>query len=406
MMAQQMLTARTVETLKPGIERREIADRYLPGLYLIIQPSGAKSWAVRYRHQGRPRKHTIGGYPVFDLAKARAAAGAALRAVAEGRDPGREKASARTQRGADTIESIAAQFIERHYQRAGKHRAAAETRQRLELHVLPRWRGRLATDISRRDVLELLDAVVDSGRPIAANRVLASVRKMFGWCVARDILPASPCTGVGAPSAERPRDRVLTDPELRNVWLAADKMGGPFGALVKLLALTGQRRDEVARMQWSEINLQTCLWSLPADRTKNNRAHEIPLSAAAVSTIMALPRIGDKFALTNDGAAPASNYAANKRRLDALLPADMADWVLHDLRRSVASGMARLGINLPVIERVLNHSSGSFGGIVGVYQRHDFADEKRRALEAWESFVVDLVSDHPRQNVVRLESRQ
>jgi integrase len=409
-MMAQTLTTRTVETLKPGIERREIADRHLPGLYLVIQPSGAKSWAVRYRHQGRPRKHTIGGYPIFDLAKARAAAGAALRAVAEGRDPGREKAQTRARSAGalspDTIAAVAAQFIERHYERAGKHRAAVATRRQLDLHVLPRWRGRLAKDISRRDVIDLLDAVVDSGRPIAANRLLATVRKMFNWAVERDILPASPCTGVRPPSDERSRDRVLTDPELRNVWLAADQLGGSFGALVKLLALTGQRRDEVARMQWSEIDLEARLWLLPPERVKNGRAHEVPLGAAAIAVLKALPRIGDRFVLTTNGEAPASNYNRNKHRLDALLPADMPGWVLHDLRRTVASGMARIGINLPVIEKCLNHVSGSFGGIVSVYQRHNFADEKRRAFDAWGAFVTGLVSDQPRQNVTRLGVRQ
>jgi integrase len=155
-------------------------------------------------------------------------------------------------------------------------------------------------------------------------------------------------------------------------------------------------------MQWHEINLKTRLWSLPPARVKNNQAHEIPLSAPAIAVLEALPRIGDRFVLTTNGEAPSSGYSKAKRRIDALLPADMPGWVLHDLRRSCASGMARLGISLPVIEKCLNHVSGSFAGVVGIYQRHDFADEKRRALEAWAAFVTDLVSGHPRRNVVHL----
>lgn len=204
------------------------------------------------------------------------------------------------------------------------------------------------------------------------------------------------------PSAEHSRERTLSDVELRNVWMAAEKIGGPFGALVRLLALTGQRRTEVAKMQWAEIDLDERLWRLPAARVKNNRAHEVPLSDAAVAILTALPRIGDRFVLTTTGLAPAGNYTEHKRKLDALLPPGMPEWRLHDLRRTVASGMARLGINLPVIERVINHASGSFAGIVGVYQRHSFADEKRRALDTWAAFVVALVSDSPRQNVVDL----
>jgi integrase len=394
-MPAKVLTTRTVETLKPGFDRQEVADRHMPGLYLVLQPSGAKSWAVRYRHNGINRKYTIGTYPAIDLKSARGLAGKALRAVAEGRDPGREKHEEK----ADTVEAVARQFIERHCK---NNRTALTTQRLLEQYVLPRWRGRLARDITRRDILDVLDHVVDAGKPIAANRTLAAVRKMFNWAVSRDIIAASPCAGVKPPSPEQSRDRVLNDTELRNVWQAAGKIGGAFGALVQLLILTGQRRDEVARMESAELDLAGRLWALPPGRVKNDQPHEVPLSEPAIAILAALPRIGDRFVLTTNGDAPSSNYGKNKRKLDALLPADMAAWRLHDLRRGVASGMARLGINLPVIEKVLNHSSGSFAGIVGVYQRHSFADEKRRALDAWAAFITDLVAVEPRQNVVRL----
>jgi integrase len=400
------LTTRTIETIKPGQERREIADKFLPGLYLVVQPSAAKSWAVRYRGGGRTRKHTLGSYPAIDLKAARKLAGKALRAVAEGRDPGREKAQEREARS-DSVAAVARQFIERHCKRSNRPRTLRETKRLLDLHVLPRWRSRLLREITRRDVLDLLDRVVDAGTPIAANRTLSALRKMCNWAVERDIITTSPCAGVKPPTAERSRDRTLSDSELRAVWLAADEIRGPFGALVKLLILTGQRRDEVARMQWSEIDLARRLWVLPPERAKNNTRHEVPLSAPAIAILTALPRIGDRFVLTTNGEAPSSGYAKGKCRLDALLPSDMPPWRLHDLRRSAATGMARLGINLPVIEKVLNHSSGSFAGIVGVYQKHSFADEKRRALDAWGAFVADLVADQPRGNVVRLnEARQ
>jgi integrase len=403
----QALTTRTVETAKPGKVRREISDARMPGLYLVLQPSGARSWAVRYRSGGRPRKHTLGSYPTIDLKTARDLAGKALRAAAEGRDPGREKANDRAA-GPDTVEAIAEQFIKRHCSRKNRPSTATGTERLLRQYVLPRWGARLARDITRRDVIDLLDRIVDAGKPIAANRVLAAVRKMFNWCVERDILQATPFVGVKSPSNERPRDRVLNDSELRAVWLAADQLGGPFGALVKMLVLTGQRRDEVAQMRWAEINLETRLWLLPPERIKNKLAHEIPLSAPTLAVLEALPRIGDRFVLTTSGEAPSSNYSKGKRRLDALLPADMLPWRLHDIRRSTASGMARLGISLPVIEKCLNHISGTFSGIVSVYQKHTFSDEKRAAFDIWAAFVADLVSDRPRQNVVRLpvETRQ
>jgi integrase len=396
------LTVRSVETMRPATERREIPDGIMPGLYLVVQPSGAKSWAVRYRHQGQPRKHTIGSFPTVDLKTARLLGGKALRAAAEGRDPGREKMQARGAK-ADSIDRVVAEFLDRHVRRSNRPRTAQETERLLRLHVMPRWRGRNVHEITRRDVLDVLDRVVDSGAPIAANRALAAVRKFFNWCVARDILSASPCAGVKPPTAERSRDRVLSDDELRLVWHAADQVGWPFGPLVQLLALTGQRRDEVGRMQWSELDLGKQLWTLPAERVKNNQPHQVPLSNAALGVLESAPQIvGSPFVFTTNGTAPSSAYSKNKRRLDALLPADLPAWRLHDLRRTAASGMARLNVNLPVIEKVLNHSSGSFAGIVGVYQRHSFADEKRAALDAWGGHVSAVVNEKA-SGVVRRE---
>jgi integrase len=399
------LTIRSVETIKPKAVRQEIPDSLLPGLYLIQQPSGAKGWAVRYRHQGVPRKLTLGSYPALGLQDARKLGAKALRAVAEGRDPGREKIQARAAK-ADSIDRVVEEFLERHVKRSNRPRTAQETERLLRQHVLPRWRGRMVHEVTRRDVLDILDRVVDAGAPIAANRVLAAVRKFFNWCIARDIVAASPCAGIKAPSPEAARDRTLTDEELRLVWQAADKMGGTFGPLVKLLALTGQRRDEIARMRWEEIKDRVLV--LPAERTKNGQPHEVPLSTAALAVLNSIPRKqGSRFVFTtNGGASPASGYSKNKRRLDALLPADMPSWRLHDLRRSCASGLARLGVNLPVIEKCLNHASGSFAGIVGVYQRHSFADEKRAALEAWGQHIDALISGKPANKIVGLREKR
>ena len=387
----RVLTARTVETIKAGPKRREIADELLPGLYLVVQPTGAKSWAVRYRIAGRPRKHTLDAYPAIDLKAARDLASEALRAVAKGRDPGREKLESRVV-APDTVAAVVRQFVELHCRRHNRPRHARETTRLLERNVLPRWRARLMRDISRRDVLGLLDRLVEDG-PITANRTFSAVRKLFSWAVSRDIIAASPCAGVKPPTPERSRDRVLSDDELCAVLQASDKLGAPFGALVKFLILTGQRRDEVAGMRWSELNLDSRLWTIGKERTKNGESHDVPLSLQTVAVLESLFRIaGSDFVLTTTGKSPASDYSKKKRKLDALLPANTSAWRLHDIRRTVASGMARLGVNLPIIEKVLNHRSGSFGGIVGVYQRHDFAAEKRLALQAWGAHVEQIVS--------------
>jgi integrase len=311
----------------------------------------------------------------------------------------------------DTVATVAAKFLERYAKATTREATWRETERILNKEVLPRWRSRAIQEITRRDVLELLDRITDRGAPIMANRTLATVRRMFAWCVERDMLPVSPCTGVKPPGPEHCRDRVLSDDELRLVWYACDEIGWPFGPVTKMLLLTGQRRDEVAEMCWSEVNLEKKLWVIPHDRMKNDVAHEVPLSDAAASLLRNLPRIRSRpgFVFTTTGESAVGGFSRAKDRLDTAVldlmrkdaitrPADSAKidaptrWTFHDLRRTCASGMARLAVNLPVIEKILNHTSGSFGGVVGIYQRHSFSDEKRAALEAWSRFVTHLIS--------------
>jgi integrase len=224
---------------------------------------------------------------------------------------------------------------------------------------------------------------------------------MFAWAVSRDIIAASPCAGVKPPAAETSRDRVLSDDELKTVWRACDKVGWPFGPMVKLLALTAQRRDEVAEMRWSEIDFKARTWTLARERVKNDQTHVVPLSDAAIEILQALPEIKGKgehdFVFTTTGATPVAGFSRAKNRLDGAIleSVDRAPdhWTFHDLRRTAASGMARLGVNLPVIEKVLNHTSGSFAGVVGIYQRHSFAEEKMTALQTWGRYLNQLVND-------------
>jgi integrase len=390
------LTTRTVQALRAGQARTEIPDAYLPGLYLVVQPSGAKSWAVRYRHNGRPRKQTLGPYPRIDLKAARTLGGKALRAAAEGRDPAQEKSLTHTAKS-DSIESVVRQFTEKHLRRKYRPRSLHEAERLLRVHVLAIWRGRSIDSITRRDVRDMLDTIIAApsgrySRAILANRVHSITRKLFGWCVEHEIITASPVSGLKAPAKEASRDRVLNDDELCLIWHAAEKMGPPFGPMVQLLILTGQRRGEIAGMEWREIDAGKRLLGLPSERVKNGRPHDVPLSPQAIAVIKkATPRIGDRFIFSVNGKAPINGFGKYKERLNALLPKHMPAWVLHDLRRSTASGMARLGISLPVIEKTLNHVSGSFAGVVGVYQRHEFGAEKRAALETWAAHVDSVI---------------
>jgi integrase len=245
----------------------------------------------------------------------------------------------------------------------------------------------------------MLDKIVGD-TPVLANRVYSITRKLFGWAVEQEIIPVSPLTGLKAPAVEKSRDRILTDQELRAVWQAAGRMG-VYGALVRLLVLTGQRRGEIAGLTWDEIDLDKRLISLPRERVKNDRAHEVPLSPQAAALIEALPRLSDRYVFSLDGSVPIGGFGKFKAQFDKLCGVE--NFTLHDLRRSAASGMARLRVSLPVIEKVLNHVSGSFAGVVGIYQRHDFAGEKRKALELWGAHVAAVVSDKPaKAKVVKL----
>ena len=263
--------------------------------------------------------------------------------------------------------------------------------------VIPVWKGRKVQDITKRDVIALLDGVNDRA-PIMANRVLAAIRKLFNWCLARDVISVSPCTLVHPPAPERSRERILSDDEIRKLWATTDAEGWPFGTLAKLLLLTGQRLREVSGMRWEEIDLDAKLWTLPGERMKNGIKHEVPLSDLAVRILKEQPRIKTTkgFVFTTSGSAAVSGFSRAKDRLCAAVKGkgETTDpWTFHDLRRTMASGMVRLGIQLPVIEKILNHTSGTFRGVVGIYQRHSFADEKRAALDAWASFVVGLCSE-------------
>ena len=398
------LTAVTVEKLQPTDRRQEIPDSLCTGLYLVVQPTGKKGWQVRYRHGGTHRRMTLGPYPALSLAEARQRARQTLAGVSEGKDPAAELRAAKAPRepdARDMVSALVGQYEKRHLSGL---RSGAEVRKSLDRYVIPKWGDRPIRSITRRDVVDLLDGLVDEGKATTANRVKAYLSGFFNWCAAREVIEVPPTLNVKAPAKENARDRVLTDDEIRWLWAACEAHGFPWGDLARLLLLTGQRLNEVAQI--TDTELRGDLWHLTADRTKNGRAHDVPLSAAARAVLDGVARIADsqgrvRFILTTTGSAPVSGFTKGRNHLHATMeqiatkergePVTIPHWALHDLRRTAATGMARLGIPVRVTEAVLNHAGGTGGGIVAVYQRHDYADEKRQALEAWAGFVAQLV---------------
>jgi integrase len=388
-MSAKVLTAMAVSAAKPKSTRYEIPDGGALGLYLVVQPSGVKSWARRYRFNGRTGKHTLGSVTDVTLAQARAQAAEVGRLIEQGIDPAARQRVDQPVVDDDSVEALAALFIERH---AKKRRTWWQTEDTFRRLIFPAWRGRRVQEIKRRHVIELVEHIAID-RPYMANRTLAVLSKFFGWCVARDIIEVSPATGIDRPGQEVSRDRILSDDELRRLWIAAsDPAEGAFGPFVKLLMLTGQRRGEVSGMRWSEIDDEHHVWRLPAARTKNGKPHVVPLVPVVWDLVQAQPAFADSdFVLTVNGKRPIIGFARVKRRLSTAAGIK-ADWRLHDLRRTCASGLQRLGIRTEVIERCLNHVSGSFRGVAGIYQRDPLLDETRTALQAWANRVEEIVS--------------
>ena len=424
------LTVKALENLKPGMARREVPDGHTRGLFYVLQPTGAASWAYRYRFAGKTKKLTLGPYPALDLKASRQMASEAAQTLARGDDPAAAKQVAKvTARAAaaperDLVEAIAASFVERYAKKQTREKSWRETERILTREVVEAWRGRRLSAIKRPDVHELLDKIVDRGTPIAANRTLAALRRMCSWAVERGLVETSPCEKVRAPAAETSRDRVLADDEIRAAWAAFEGAGWPFGPLAQLLLLTGQRLREVGEARWQEVDLDAKTWTIPKERAKNGVAHEVPLSEAALRILRALPRVeaGPRpagFIFTTNGKTAVSGFSRAKAGFDKATLGGMrkaalergddpdafeppAQWTLHDLRRTAASGMAGLGIAPHVVEAALNHKSGSIKGVAAVYNRYSYGAEKRAALDAWGRYLDALVSGAPASNVVDL----
>jgi integrase len=402
-----------IAALKAASERYEVRDRQVPGLRVVVFPSGAKSFVYRYRHLGRYRKLTIGGAEM-GIEKARKLARKASGQVADDRDPAEDK-KAKREAAKDRIEVAVAEFMAKHLRT--KNGAPIRLTTRIETGrllglkpgpknpgewietgngVLARWSGKPLHAITKGVVIDMLDDIA-ADAPVKANRTLAALRTFCRWCIARDKLSADPTLGVNDPSPEAARDRVLEDRELAALWRAAEAEGYPFGRMVQMLILTGCRRDEVREAAWSEIDMDGERWTIPASRTKNGHGHVLPLSGHLAELLRELPRISGRGLLfTTTGGTPISGQSKAKERLHAAmakeLGAEPQRWTLHDCRRTFATGLQRLGFQVEVAEACLNHLSGTRAGVAGIYGRHDYANEKLQAFAAWGRHVAHVAT--------------
>jgi integrase len=450
------LTDAAVRKFAPAAKRRRIPDSGMRSLFLVIEPSGHRAWQMRFRIAGgRIGKMTLGpvdlsgnelqGEPVIGmpltLAAARQLAAKVHRERALGHDPIAEhKAAKERQRAAvvdsasNTFAAAAKEFIEKHASkkvRRWKEQASLlgyrPTANGLELirgGLAERWSDKLIGKIDGHDIHTLVAETRERGAPglerraeqpteSRARAMLSTLSRMYSWLIQhRRVEMTNPCATVHRPPAPEARERVLSNGEIRWLWRACDDLGEPFGAIVKVLLLSGQRLAEVSGLRRDELSTDGATWDIPGSRTKNKKPHRVPLPPSARSLI---PDGDQVLVFTTTGMTPPSGWSRAKRRLDALMlkvaqqergkGAAIAPWRLHDLRRTAVTGMNELGVAPHVIELAVNHISGHRAGVAGIYNKSELLPERKAALERWARHVHGLVSEQP-DNVVTMRSRK
>jgi integrase len=391
-MAVRKLTSAFVKTARaePEAERTVYWDEALPSFGLMITSNGHRSYVAQYRANGKSRRYTIGSAAALNLDVARKRAKAILGQVAHGKDPAVEK-----RRAAESSRNSFKAVSERYFQReGGKLRTTEQRRATLERLVFPRLGAKQIDDISRPEIVQLLDGIEDERGPAMANQVLAIVRKIFNWHALRSDTFRTPIVPGMARQQQGDRTRVLSDEELQRVWTTVESYPGPWSQFVRFLLLTAARRTEVAGMRWSEIS--DGLWSIPPERYKTNAEVTLPLSTAATSVLTELPRFANSdFVFTVNGRAPIAGFSAFKLKFD--FSCGVRDWTIHDLRRTARSLLSRAGVNADIAERCLGHV---IGGVRGTYDRHRYLEEMRHAFEALATLIDHIV--HPQENVIAI----
>lgn len=438
----QRFTDAYLRSLKPKATRYEIVEPGKSGLAVRVGVSGSKTLAYLYRFDGRAKRLTLGlyrdssvadvassipsdrrGIAYLTLADARVVLAEAQRKRSSGIDPSPDAvARHKAERKARTVDELIDAYLAKYASQKRASSAAAD-RRILDRDVRPGWGHRRVSAISRSDVVELLNSIVERGAKIGANRTHSLLRKMFKWAVRQGIITSSPAADTDRPGGkEIPRDRVLEDEEIAEIWHACESLGHPYGPLVRLMFVTGQRRGEVAGLRRVELDLSSKLWTLPASRMKNNLAHEVPLVPLALEIINDLPSTCEYLlrAEIEGKDRPVTGFQRAKNRLDALTlerrrqalrdagrdpaaAAPMAAWRLHDIRRSMRTNLSRLRLDPEICERVIGHVPP---GVRKVYDLHEYRAEKAEVLMAWAARLKWIITDKPSTGgqIVRLRS--
>jgi integrase len=378
------LSDRFIATLKPLETAADYFDAKTRGLNLRVTPTGVKAWSVVFTSpkDGKRARLSLGTYPATSLAKARTKAIEARGLVEDGNDPRDLKP---TTGGAMTVAMLAESYLEKH---ASKLRSHDEVRRKMHADILPVIGDVKLAELHRRDIHRVLDPIKERGSPAMAEKVYTDLRAMLNWAVKRGLLDSNPAVGMEEGGVSKPRERYLSEDEIVALWPALSQFKKPVELALKLALVTGQRIGEVTGMTDDELDLAKAVWTIPVERSKNGKAHAVPLSDMALELIAEARTkaiCGRLFTRSADCIAQALLYRIGK------LP--VQDWTAHDLRRSVCTHLAKMGFSPLVIGSVVNHRQVTKSGVtLGVYVQYDYAREKREALELWADRLAAIVS--------------
>jgi len=400
-------TDRQIKALKPKKERYEVWETNGKGFGVRVSSTGRKSFIFLYKFQGTSRRITFGNYPEMSLADAHAAHAKSRQLLEQGSDPATvEQDEKEESRRSPSVKRLVAEYIEKYAK--PRKRSWKEDERILYKDVVSRWGKRKAQDITRRDIILLLDEIVERGALIQANRTLATIRKMYSFAMGRGILESSPCVAIPAPSKENRRDRVLNETEIKTFWnkLSTAKMEKYTALALKLQLITAQRKGEVAGAEWKDFDLKNGWWTIPANKAKNGFPHRVPLSSLATEILKELknvtsqsqwlfpsPRNGQHIAETSVDHAVREN--AEYFEVDHFTP--------HDLRRTAASMMTASGIQRLTVAKVLNHVES---GVTAVYDRHSYDKEKQKGLRSWGRQLEAILGHKTSSKVIPIRNSQ
>jgi integrase len=401
MAEKRKLTDRALASLKPARagQRYEVMDEVTRGFGVRVYDSGRKSFflATRYPGSSNPTRRSLGEYPTYSLAEARERADQWRKLIRDGKDPKIEEEGKRLaeRRSAESnFTRVAEEFLRRHVK---GQRRAYDAERAVRKHLIGRWGDRDVTGISRSDVVAMAEEIAEHA-PYMAHNVLGHARSLFNWAINRGTygLESSPCDRVRPTSLigqRQPRQRVLTDPEIKAFWAATETLGYPFRDLYRLLLLTGVRLNEASSARSQEFDIAKRVWTVPPERFKSNASHLVPLSDPVIQLLDGLPRFsgGDYLFSFNHGKSAVASFDRQKAKLDCAMGDGVKPWVVHDLRRTVRTRLASLRVPDMVAEMVLGHGRK---GLQRVYDQHTYEPEMREALELWAERLRDVVSPH------------